>query len=43
MNKGVRAMSIRTSTLGAILADIHHAQRRLDEINRPWAAKRKGR
>ncbi len=33
----------RTATITAIWADVRHAQRRMNELNRPWAAKNTSR
>lgn len=44
MNKNTNtSQTTRTSTLSAVWADVRHAQRRLNEINRPWTAKRTSR
>jgi hypothetical protein len=33
----------RTSTVASVWADIRNAQRRMNEINRPWTAKHTSR
>ena len=33
----------RTSTIAAVWADVRHAQRRMNALNRPWAAKNTSR
>lgn len=43
MNTNTTSTTVRTSSIAAIWADVRHASRRMNEINRPWIAKRSSR
>jgi hypothetical protein len=43
MNTNSNTTSTTTSPMAAIWADMRNAQRRMNELNRPWTAKKHSR
>ena len=43
MNTTTSNTTTRTSTISSLWADVRNAQRRMNEINRPWTAKHTSR
>ena len=39
----MNSKTTRTASLASVWADVRHAQQRMIELNRPWAAKRTSR